>query len=152
MKKFNQTVSVEVEVDAIAKQLLSHMKDSAQSEIVAEAIIGRMLSQDKSGLGFLHAGLMGYKRDLSCMIDTSYHINDMWEWGYWTPESIEKNDTVRGFIKTAKVVAVDEYADKPVRIEFSMPTKDGSWKTETRWVSADKIGELVPTQVLEDMH
>jgi len=152
MKKFNQTVSVEVEVDAIAKQLLSHMKDSAQSEIVVEAIIGRMLSQDKSGLGVLHAGLMGYKRDLSNMVGNLYFLNDTWEWGYWTPESIEKNDTVKGSIETAKVIAVDEYSHSPLRIEFLIPRSDGSWETETCWVSIDKIGELVPTQVLEYMH
>jgi len=143
MKKFNQTVSVEVEVDAIAQQLLDQMKDSPQSEIVAEAIIGRMLSSDKNGLGFLHAGLMGYKRDLSNMVGNFYRINDTWEWGYWTPESIEKNDTVRGFIEAAKVIAVDEYADNPVQIEFAMPTKkDGSYEVKTRWVKAYNIGEF----------
>ncbi len=152
MKKFNQSVSIEVEVDAIATQLLSHMRDSAQSEIIVEAIIGRMLSQDKSGLGFLHAGLMGYKRDLSNMVGNLYFINDLQMWGYWTIESIEKKDTVRGSIETAKVIAVDEYSHTPLRIEFSIPRSDGSWETETGWVSIDKIGELVPTQVLEDMH
>lgn len=152
MKKFNQTVSVEVEVDAVAQQLLNQMQDSARSEIVVEAIIGRMLSCDKRGLGFLHAGLIGYKRDLSHMVGNLYFLNDMKEWGYWTPVSIEKNDTVYRNVETAKVIAVDEYADAPVRIEFLMPNKDGSWKTETCWVSTNKIGALVPTQVLEDMH
>lgn len=152
MKKFNQTVSVEVEVDAIAKQLLNQMKDSPQSEIVAEAIIGRMLSCDKNGLGFLHAGLMGYKRDLSNMVGNLYFIKDLHMWAYWTLESIEKKDTVRGSIETAKVIEIDEYADSPVRIEFSIPQYDGSWETTTYWVSMDKIGELVPTVVLEDMH
>jgi hypothetical protein len=150
MKKFNQTVSVEVEVDAIANQLLSQMKDSAKSEIVVQAIIGRMLSQDVKALGHLHTALMGYKRDISHMVGTRYFIKNLEVWGYWTPESIEKNDTVRGSINTAKVIAVDEYADDPVCIEFEIPQKDGTWKTETRWISTSRIGEIVLFQ--DNMH
>lgn len=143
MKKFCQSVSIEVEVDAIATQLLSHMRDSAQSEIIVEAIIGRALSADQQALGFIHSALLGYERDLSHLIGKNVELIDYTVWGYWTPESIEKNDTVRGNVTQALVVSVDEYSTSPILIEYNVPQIDGSLKNERRCVSISTIGNII---------
>lgn len=141
MKKFFKSVSIEVEVDVIAKQLLHLMPDAAESEIVVEAIIGRALAHDTRALGYIHNAMLGYKPEIKLFVNDIYTIKNVRAYAFWTPESIEKNDTVYGDVETATVIAVNPYADAPVCIRFGVPQKDGSWKTETRWVYYENIDQ-----------
>jgi hypothetical protein len=141
MKKFCKSVSIEVEVDAIATQLLSHMQDSAQSEMIVEAIIGRAIAYDQRALGFYLDAIFGHKQESKLFVDDIYTIKNFRVYGYWTPESIEKNDTVYGNVETATVIAVNPYSDDPVCIRYGVPQKDGSMALETRWVRYHNIDQ-----------
>jgi hypothetical protein len=139
MKKFFQTVNIEVEVDAIAQNLLNQMVPSTTSEDVVEAIISRALAQDTSALGYIHNAMLGHKAESKLFVDYIYTIKSYKVYGYWTPESIEKNDTVYGTVETATIIAINPYSDNPVRIRYGVPQKDGSWRQEERWVNYENI-------------
>lgn len=60
MKKFNKTINIEVEVDAIAQQLLGVMSaDSKHKEVIVEAIIGTGLHN--SSLNVIYNALNGHR-------------------------------------------------------------------------------------------
>jgi len=64
MKKFNQTISVQVEVDTIAQMLLASMdKTFKHSESVVEAIIGSSL--EASNIGYVYNALAGFTNEIN---------------------------------------------------------------------------------------
>lgn len=135
LKKFNQSISVEIEVDAIANQLQSLFKDEANfSNLVVEAIIGRALSRDTVLLGKLMSAMNGYSKEIGLCIGEKYPIKNLTDWGYWTPESKEKKDTCRGDISAVTVVDINEYSDEPVKVQYEVPTLTGI-KSVERWIS-----------------
>lgn len=63
MKKFNQTISVQVEVDTIAQMLLSSMdKTFKHSESVVEAIIGSAV--EAGNVGYVYNALAGFTNEI----------------------------------------------------------------------------------------
>ena len=135
MKKFTEVISIEVPVQSIADLLLSNMHpDFAHKEIVAESIVGRMMTDNS--LSYLYNALNGYP----CSID--FNVGDevysefdrLTVYGYWTPESIERNDTVLGTITAARVVEINPYKNAKLRIEFYVPNKKGGQDIKSEWV------------------
>lgn len=135
MKKFNQVISVEVEVDTIADLLLSNMNPECKhSELVVESIVGRLL--ENNSIGYLYNSLNGYSSDINFQVGDNIASDEgISVWGYFTPESIENNSSVRGKIKEAVVVAVNKYADLKLKVEYKIPQKTGESKKESEWVS-----------------
>ena len=75
MKKFNQTISVEIEIDQIAEKLLSEFPaDYKHREIVTEAIIGTTLSN--GGIGLVYNALNGYKNEINFAVDDMVIVKD----------------------------------------------------------------------------
>ena len=135
LKKFNQSISIEVEVDAIANQLQSMFRDEANfSSLVVEAIIGRSLSRDTALLGKLMSAMNGYSKEIGLSVGESYSIKPFTDWGYWTQESKEKKDTVRGEVSAVTVLDINEYSDEPVKVCYEVPTLTGTRVVE-RWIS-----------------
>jgi hypothetical protein len=65
MKKFNRTISIQVEVDVIAEQLvLAFASSFPHSELVAESVIGTILNGEKS-LSCLYNALNGYTNEIN---------------------------------------------------------------------------------------
>lgn len=134
MKKFTETISIEVPVQSIADLLLSNMHpDFAHKENVAEAIVGRMMNDNS--LTYLYNALNGYP----CSVD--FQIGDViksekgfYTWGYWTEESIEANDTVQGFVNVGKIVEINPYKNAKLKIEFNVPNKKGGHDVRYEWV------------------
>ncbi len=140
MKQFNEQIEISIEVDAIAGQLRSMFKDdSANADIVVEQIIGRSLTTDKVLLGKLMSAMNGYQKKVHVEPGNTYSIKPISVYGYWTPESVEQNDTCRGDVTSVFVKEINPYSDNEVFIEFSVPKKDGTMKTETRWVPASQF-------------
>lgn len=136
LKKFNQTISIQVEVDTIAQQLLEAMNpEFKHSTIVVESIVGRMI-QDGS-LSFLYNSLNGYKAEIDFTINEVVVAkgDGLRVYGFWTPESIKNNDTVYGNVTSAVVKNINPYANEKLCIEYSVPQKDGTHKLESRWVN-----------------
>ena len=136
MKKFNQVISIEVPVDSIAQLLLDNLNpEFKHRELVAEAIVGRMMN-DKS-LTFLYNSLNGYTCDIDfCVGDVVCTTpGNLRVYGYFTPESIEKNDTIYGDILEGVVIEINPYANEKIKIEYKVPNKKGEFDTKTQWVN-----------------
>lgn len=136
MKSFNQVISVEVSVDSIAQELLNTISpDYAHREILVEGIIGRAISSDKQALAVIFNSLRGYTGEIDFKVGDVVVPGDLRVYAFWTPKSIEENNTVYGEIKSATIVEIDTYANEKLKISYEVPAKDGSVKTETKWYS-----------------
>ena len=143
MKNFNQEIQVTVAVDTIAEMLLnSFAPDAKHREIIAEAIVGRMLSSDKAGLGFLYNSLNGYPCTVNFKVGDEVMLKDHRAYAYWTPKSIEEKSSVYGDVVSATVVAIDEYSDKKLKVEYAVPGRDGLPKIESEWLNHTKCSRI----------
>lgn len=143
MKQFNQVISIEVSVDSIANNLLSQFKeDFKHKELVTEAIIGRALAVDNGMLSTVFNALNGFDGSINFQIGDVVRPKELYAYGYWTPESIEKGSSVHAYIESAKVVDINLYSDKKLKLEYSVPQKDGKFKTETEWYSHRKCDKI----------
>lgn len=141
MKTFNKVLSVEVEIDMVAKQLRNMFKDDAlYADTVVENIIGRSIAKDTTMIGRLMSAMVGVEKKFIVEVGNTYAINDLTAFAYWTEESITKRSTVSGSIDSGYVVEINPYADYPILIRFYVPTLDGGYKNETRWVSTSVFG------------
>jgi hypothetical protein len=143
MKQFNKVITVEVSVDTIANQLLDSMSmDFKHRELVAESIIGRMLNDNS--LTFLYNSLNGYACDINFEKGDDLCANDggFSEYGYWTPESIEQNNSVMQYIKSVQVVEVDVYRDNKLLVEYYVPNKEGINVRNTKWVNHTRWSKI----------
>lgn len=138
MKQFNQSIQIEISVDSIANQLLDQFKDDFKHrEIVVEAIIGRALAEDKNALGIIYNSLGGFKREVNYQIGENVATESLYAYAYWNGESHS-----RGEIKSAMVVKVDPYASRPIKVQYEVPKKDGTWNLETEWVTMDQVSKI----------
>jgi len=135
MKNFNQVITVQVSVNSIAQQLLDTMSpDFKHRELVTESIIGRMFND--GSLSYLYNSLNGYSASIDFQIGDEVSSADGFRtYGYWTPESIEKGDTCLGYVKSGRVVEINEYSDKKIKIECQVPNKKGGFDVNTQWVN-----------------
>ena len=148
MKQFNKSIQVEIEVDAIAQQLRSQFKEDVPfADHTTELIIGRMLEKDSSYLGRLYQTMNGFKTELLPKVGESYGC-EIYEYGYWTPESIQKNDTVRGTVTSCRIVEIFEYSDDPFFVEYFVPSKDGGMTSKTKRISAHSLKGKIATETL----
>ena len=150
MKKFNQSISIEISVDSIADLLLNNLHpDFKHKEIVAEAIIGRMMNDNS--LGYLYNSLNGYPCNIDFQVGDELSSEIGFKaYGYWTPESIERNDTVHGMVKFATVVGIDIYRDNKLEIQYLVPNKKGGMDTCSVWAKHTAWNKLLPVPVEEE--
>lgn len=150
MKKFNEVISIQVPVDSIAQKLLDAVNvDFKHREILAEAIVGRMMND--GSLSYLYNSLNGYPCSIDFEIgDELYSDKGFRTYGYWTPESIEQNNSVHGTVNTARVIAIDPYRDNKLQIQYQVPNKKGEYDTDTQWVSHTNWNKVVAQTVEAD--
>lgn len=140
MKRFNQTISIEIEVDAIAQQLRGMFKeDSPYADTVVEQIIGRASSKDTILLSRIMSAMNGFRKEIIAEIGNTYHTKDYKVYGYWTEESKEHNNTVYGYVEQVKVIDINEYADNQLHVEYQIPNKKGELETRNSWISASYL-------------
>jgi hypothetical protein len=135
MKNFNQVISVQVSVNSIANQLLDSMSaDFKHRELVTESIIGRMLND--GSLSYLYNSLNGYPTTIDFKIgDEVGSVDGLRTYGYWTEESVEKNNSCLGYVKNGTVIEINEYSDKKIKIQFQTPNNKGGFDTSSQWVN-----------------
>ena len=128
MKQFNKVISVEVSVDSIAKRLLDTLpEDYKHRELVAEAIIGPMVSNDLGGsLGALYNSLNGFVNEINFAKDDVVDVTD----GYYQSYPIVDGKilTTGKNIKTglARIIEVDVYRFRDqIQVEWPVITKKG---------------------------
>lgn len=138
MKKFNQTIQIEFEVDAIATQLRNMFKDdSANADLVVEQIIGRSLTSDPTMLSKIVAGMNGVQKEIFVKPGEKHTIKPLRVYGYWTKESMETNNSCYGDVTKVIVLETDPYKDKEVKVGYDVPSNaKGEIKQQTQWISA----------------
>ena len=145
MKNFNRIITIEVSVDSIAQQMLAQINpEFKHREMLVETIFGRALSEDESAISKIYNALNGHTQELNFKVGDKIAPKDVEAWGYWTAESIEKNNTVRGKITTATVKEINIHANRQILLEFEVPQKNGTVKMQNEWVYAyqcEKIAE-----------
>lgn len=151
MKKFSQVISIEVPVQSIADLLLNNLHpDFKHKEIVAEAIVGRMMNDNS--LGYLYNSLNGYHCNIDFevgdFITTSG--NGLSHYACWTPESLEKRSTVHGYITEGKVININPYSDKKLEIEFLAPDRNGDMKPQTEWIKHTNWNRVNTTVTIQE--
>ncbi len=136
MKKFNELISIEVQVDSIAHNLLSNMKeDFKHKELVTEHLIGRMLAQDKNGLSHLFNSLNGFTGEINFKIGDKIIPEELSCYAYWDDD---KTKASTKYIKSATIIEIDKYADMTLKVEYEKPMQDGTNRLETSWVHHSK--------------
>lgn len=142
MKNFNQVITVEVSVNSIANLLLDSMSpEFKHRENVVDSIVGRMLNDNS--LGYLYNSLNGYSTSIDFQVgDEVMSTNGFRAYAYWTPESIEQNNSCYGYVKSGKVIEINEYGDNKLRIEYQTPNKKGEMDTNTQWVKHTEWNKL----------
>jgi hypothetical protein len=136
MKKFTEVINIEVPVQSIAELLLNNLHpDFRHKEIVAESIVGRMMNDNS--LGYLYNALNGYPCNIDFEVGDEVYSeqSNLRVYGYWTAESIERNDTVMEAIYAGRVVEINPYKNAKLRIEFEVPNKKGGFDTKSEWVN-----------------
>jgi hypothetical protein len=133
MKKFNETIKVEVSVDSIAQQLLNTMlPDFKHSELTVEAIIGSML---KSGtLTYVYNALNGYTNEINftegdfvmCSNKTYKYIKKAESEGF--EEKYEQ-------IGKCQIKAIELYSQNKLLITFTKTNRSGKEIVVEEWVS-----------------
>ena len=129
MKKFNKTITVEVEVDAIAEMLLKSMApDYKHGEMLTEAIIGTSL--EKKTIGLIYNSLNGYTNDINFKVgdvvssdeDTHYSYAQMPVESPANPELAQQTKWQHKNVPTvnATVVDINVYADKKLQVEYDV--------------------------------
>jgi hypothetical protein len=140
MKKFNQSIEVKVEVDAIAQQLREMFKeDSAHADVVVEQIIGRSLCNDMGLLGKIMSAMNGFEKQIIVKVGDIAKIKPISIYGFWTKDSITNNDSCKGEVNEVEVLEVNPYSDSGVLVGFQVPQKDGSMNTQQKWISASQF-------------
>ena len=139
MKKFNQTIQIEFQVDAIASQLRAMFNDSANADLVVEQIIGRSLNNDMPMLSRIVSAINGVQNEVFVEVGKTYPIKPMRIYGFWTPESIVNNESCYGDVTEAHVLDINIYKDEQVKISYLVPNKSGEKKEQTKWVNANQF-------------
>jgi hypothetical protein len=148
MKSFNESIKVSVEVDTIANMLLSTMsEDVKHRELITEAIVGRLLAVDRTGMGYLYNSLNGFKSQINFEVGDWVVPSNLTAYGYWTEKSIENKSSVYGKIERAKVIGISEYSDNKLLVEYDVPKREGGFSRETSHVSHYECTRIPVSQV-----
>lgn len=140
MKKFNEEIQITIEVDAIASQLRSMFKeDSANADVVVEQIIGRSLSKDSALLSKIMSAMNGFQKEINVKAGETHKVVPFTVYGYWTPKSIEDNNSCHGPISEVTVVRINPYSDEEVLVEYQVPNKKGTFDRQERWITASRF-------------
>ena len=150
MRKFNQTISIEVEVDSIANQLLNTINpEFKHREPMVEAIIGTALLNSES-LSHIYNAMNGYLPELN------YKIGDVLNctattYMYVSEQSRIKQDSERAPLGRVTVIDINPYSKSPLLVEFDYHRIDGTVRRDTAWVKMKDCTEFPPVAIQEDI-
>jgi hypothetical protein len=144
MKKFNKTITVEVEVDAIAEMLLKSMApDYRHGEMLTEAIIGTSL--EKKTIDLIYNALNGYTNEINFKIDDVVSSTEDTHYSYVevpvespaNPEMAQQRKWQHKNVPTINAVVVDIniYADKKLQVEYDTYDSTGKVSRTKEWVN-----------------
>jgi hypothetical protein len=135
MKKFNKSITIEVEIDHIAEKLLNNFSDTSNhKELIVESIIGSMISSNNQSLNILYNALNGYTNEIDFVINEPVKV-DLKVYGFWTTKSKEDNESVMGRVTNAIIKDINLYTQDKLLVEYDIPRKDGSNMKQQKWIN-----------------
>lgn len=147
MKTFNKVITIQIEANQIAQMLLENMNpEFKHAELVVEAVIG---SSTDLSLSMLYNSLNGHTPEIDFKVGDEIAPDDIRPWGFWSEDSIEKDSSVRGNVKSAVVVEIDLYSNEKLKISYDVPQKNGSFKQESIWVKHTSCKKLVLERLID---
>lgn len=131
MKKFNQTITIEVSVDSIAQKLLgSFNADFAHKDILAEAIIGAAVNNHT--LGYVYNALNGFTNDIDFTVGQTVDCHsDRYNYEFGDDEQYHQKRVPYGIVT---IVEIDLYSSKKLKVEFNSTDSRGRVTTEQAWI------------------
>ena len=150
MRKFNQTISIEVPVDNIASQLLDKINpEFKHREPVVEAIIGTALNS-REALSQIYNAMNGYLPEIN------YKVGDVilckaTSYMYLTEQSRAKGDSERTELGKCVVVDINPYRNDPLCVQYDYYHSDGTVTKDTKWVAMHYCSEFPGFHVDEDI-
>jgi hypothetical protein len=128
LKKFNQTINIEVQVDDIAEQLFSSMDESFKHKhIVVDAIIGTSL--DHNSLSYVYNALNGHSPEIDFEVGEMIICSSIYYY-----RARKGGEEARNEIGVAKVTEIDLYRKDKIRLTFFGYNADGGEMAQSRWV------------------
>lgn len=131
---FNQTISIEVDVDTIHQKLMGTFpEDYKHKEILSHAIVGSAM--EHGGIGFIYNALNGYTNDVDFGIGEVVECTSKDRIVY-TPSTPEKKANWEyAPIGQCTIVAINIYNTRKLRVEFISDKRDGSGtEVKREWV------------------
>jgi hypothetical protein len=150
MRKFNQSISIEVQVDNIANQLLDTINpEFKHREPMVEAIIGTALN-NKEALSHIYNAMNGYLPEINFKVGDIVNCKAT-TYMYVTEESRIKGDSHRAELGKSVIVQVDPYRADPLCVEYDYYTSDGTVRRDARWVEMRHCSEFPVKSIQEDI-
>lgn len=129
MKKFNKTISIEVEVDTVAEQLLSVMSaDSKHRELIVESIIATAMNS--SSLNHIFNALNGHRPSVNFELG-EYVICDYKRW----------KDSSRVPIGRCLICDIDEYTSY-LTVSYEVFDSEGKMSIESKSVPMSSCSKI----------
>lgn len=145
MKQFNQQITVTVEVDKIAKQLLEAMNaENAHAEMLTETIIGSMLQSKHIGL--LYNNLNGWTNDLDFSIGQIVNCKEE-VYGYQlhslTKDSTDEYKQKYTTLGQCKIVDINIFSNQDVKVQYAALDSKGTAIISDKWVAHGTLTAIV---------
>ena len=147
MPKFNKELQVTVDVDMVAQQLLSLMKeDNPHRELLTYNIVGNLKESGK--LGSIFSAMAGYHKEINIVVGKQYEClgSDL--------DSTYDNVITRDEWNKTRVVVtaleINPFTTSPIKVEFKFNQKRGenvSEKLVTCNVRVDELIEITAKKV-----
>lgn len=134
MKKFNESVFVEVSVDKIAKQLLKSFKHNFEhKELVTESIIGLLMKDNR--LPELYNVLNGYTNEINFEVGQVVYCNDMHTYHKLNHDT-GKYDIDTKEVGNVRIEEIDIYRKYcKIKVYYDYVDSEGDIKRLPKWVS-----------------
>ncbi len=137
MKKFNQVIRVEVDVDSIAeKLLLTFNPDEKHRELITETIIGTALNS--GNIGYIYNAVNGFtnnidfkEKEVVICKETVY---------YKGPGETIRKEHVMG---ECTILEIDIYKSDKLYVEYEYIGENNEPKSDTKWVDHRKCSKVV---------
>lgn len=132
---FNQTISIEVDVDDIHKKLMGTFpEDYKHKEILSHAIVGSAM--EHGGIGYIYNALNGYTNDVDFKVGDILvcESNDKKVYDPITEEN-KRPDWKWKPIGDCQVVEINIYKQSKLRVEFQQKNSEGKSEITSVWVN-----------------